>query len=230
MCSSSTSYSQCASITSRPLFMSVAESIVILAPMSQVGCARASSGRARARRSAGQSRNGPPEAVSMRRRPSPCPRRRGTARAPSARSRSGAARPAAMAIGTVGSVRGRPRPRVHRASGMTRWPPATSVSLLAVATTLPASSAASTGPQADDAAGRDDDEVDVVPDGDPHQRVGRVDQRRAAGSAASRSPRRPRPRARRPRGRSRAAWSPSVAASRPAARATTSKAPGPAPR
>ena len=33
---------KCASITSRPLFISVAESIVILAPMSHVGCASAS--------------------------------------------------------------------------------------------------------------------------------------------------------------------------------------------
>ena len=63
-----TSYSQCASMTSRPLFMSVAESMVILAPMSQVGCARASSGgRAAASRSADQSRNGPPEAVRISR-------------------------------------------------------------------------------------------------------------------------------------------------------------------
>ena len=37
------------------------------------------------------------------------------------------------------------RGRGARASGMTRWPPATSVSLLAVATTLPAASAARTG-------------------------------------------------------------------------------------
>ena len=34
--------SQCASITSRPLFMSVAESMVIFAPMFQVGCRMAS--------------------------------------------------------------------------------------------------------------------------------------------------------------------------------------------
>ena len=40
-----TSYSQCASMTSRPLFMRVAESTVILAPMCQVGWARASGGR-----------------------------------------------------------------------------------------------------------------------------------------------------------------------------------------
>ena len=45
---------------------------------------------------------------------------------------------------------------------MTRWPPATSVSLLAVATTLPAASAARTGRRLTIAAGRDDDEVDVV--------------------------------------------------------------------
>ena len=65
-----TSYSQCASMTSRPLFMRVAESIVILAPMCQVGWARASAGRT-FDRSAGPSRNGPPDAVRMSRATSP---------------------------------------------------------------------------------------------------------------------------------------------------------------
>ena len=65
--------SQCASITSRPLFISVAESIVILPPIDQVGCASAcatvtSSSSARAR-----PRNGPPEAVMTRRSTVPGP-------------------------------------------------------------------------------------------------------------------------------------------------------------
>ena len=44
MASKSTPNNSCASITSRPLFISVDESIVILAPMFQVGCASASAG------------------------------------------------------------------------------------------------------------------------------------------------------------------------------------------
>src|SRR5439155_24758352 len=51
-------------MTSRPLFMSVAESIVILAPIFHVGCRRASSTVTVASRSFGVSRNGPPDAVS----------------------------------------------------------------------------------------------------------------------------------------------------------------------
>ncbi len=66
-------------------------------------------------------------------------RRRGTARSPSAPNRSAAA----SRVGWPASpARRRPRPP-RRASGITRWPPATSVSLLAVATILPAASAAS---------------------------------------------------------------------------------------
>ena len=45
MRSNGTSNSQCASMTSRPLFMSVAESIVMRAPIAQVGCRSACSGR-----------------------------------------------------------------------------------------------------------------------------------------------------------------------------------------
>ena len=56
----------CASITSRPLFIIVAESTEILRPITQLGCAQASPA-SRASRSTGV-RNGPPEAVSTRRR------------------------------------------------------------------------------------------------------------------------------------------------------------------
>ena len=56
--------SQCASISSRPLFASVAESTVIFRPIDQVGCARASVDRdVRRARPATRPRNGPPDAV-----------------------------------------------------------------------------------------------------------------------------------------------------------------------
>ncbi len=57
-----------ASISSSPLFISVAESTEILRPMFQRGCAQAWAGVATAIASALQFRNGPPEAVSSRRR------------------------------------------------------------------------------------------------------------------------------------------------------------------
>ena len=56
-------------MNSSPLFMSVAESTEILRPMTQFGCAQACSGRDLLEtRAIGQSRNGPPEAVSRMRR------------------------------------------------------------------------------------------------------------------------------------------------------------------
>jgi hypothetical protein len=65
--------SQCASMTSRPLFIIVAESTLIFRPITQLGCAQASSGVTRASSASGRSRNGPPEAVSrMRRTPAAC--------------------------------------------------------------------------------------------------------------------------------------------------------------
>ena len=57
------SKSQRASITSRPLFMRVAESMVILAPIFQVGWRSASSTVTDSNFALGSSRNGPPEAV-----------------------------------------------------------------------------------------------------------------------------------------------------------------------
>ena len=62
---------KCASITSRPLFIIVAESIVILGPIFQVGCASASSTVIASKVSRRRSRKGPPEAVSTSRRASP---------------------------------------------------------------------------------------------------------------------------------------------------------------
>ena len=55
---------KCASISSSPLFASVAESIVIFGPMRHVGCASASSGVTSASSSRVRPRNGPPEPVS----------------------------------------------------------------------------------------------------------------------------------------------------------------------
>ena len=64
------SNSQRASITSSPLFISVALSMLIFFPISQTGCFRACSGVTWARSPAGVVRNGPPEAVRMIRRTS----------------------------------------------------------------------------------------------------------------------------------------------------------------
>eukprot|EP01022_Parablepharisma_sp_SALTPOND_P013892 TRINITY_DN1866_c0_g2_i1.p1 TRINITY_DN1866_c0_g2~~TRINITY_DN1866_c0_g2_i1.p1 ORF type:complete len:1951 (-),score=559.27 TRINITY_DN1866_c0_g2_i1:2287-8139(-) len=55
--------SQCASITSRPLFIMVAESTEILRPMTHLGCATASSTVTRSRVLTSRVRKGPPEAV-----------------------------------------------------------------------------------------------------------------------------------------------------------------------
>ena len=60
--------SQRASITSNPLLTSVAESIVILAPMRHCGCRRACSTVTSASRSRGTSRSAPPEQVTISRR------------------------------------------------------------------------------------------------------------------------------------------------------------------
>ena len=63
-----TSNNQRASIISSPLLNKVAESIVILRPISHVGCCSAWAGVAARMASGAQLRNGPPEAVRMRRR------------------------------------------------------------------------------------------------------------------------------------------------------------------
>ena len=52
---------------SSPLFIIVAESIVILGPIFQVGCASASSTVIEEKEARSRSRNGPPEAVRTRR-------------------------------------------------------------------------------------------------------------------------------------------------------------------
>jgi len=65
ICAGGRSKIQRASITSKPLFMSVAESIVILRPISQLGCASACSGVASRICASLALRNGPPDAVSQ---------------------------------------------------------------------------------------------------------------------------------------------------------------------
>ena len=119
-------------MTSNALFTSVAESIVIFGPIRQVGCASASSGvtdasgagLAAAERSAA---GGQDETLHVSTSVPPP----GIARWPSARCRSGAGGRA-------------DRRRAASSAAATRWPPVTSVSLLASATRRPDRSAAST--------------------------------------------------------------------------------------
>ena len=56
--------SQCASMTSRPLFIIVAESTDIFRPITHFGCAQAWSGVMSCSVDGSRVRNGPPEAVS----------------------------------------------------------------------------------------------------------------------------------------------------------------------
>ena len=89
---------QCASITSRPLFISVAESTVILAPIAHVGCASASVDGDPGQLLARRPRNGPPEAVKTMPPSAPAAARpRHCMERASARSRPGAAAAAARA-------------------------------------------------------------------------------------------------------------------------------------
>ena len=70
MSSTGTSNSRCASISSRPLFISVEELIVTTGPIDHVGCASACCGVTALTSSWDQPRNGPPEAVRINRRTS----------------------------------------------------------------------------------------------------------------------------------------------------------------
>ncbi len=123
--------SQRASMTSSPLFISVAESIVILRPIRQVGCLRASSGPTAVSSFGEWPRNGPPEAVRIR-RPTSC----------GGRSR----RHWWMALCSLSTGRiDTPR---RRAASVISAPAITSTSLLARAIVFPASIAASTASSA----------------------------------------------------------------------------------
>ena len=122
------SNSQCASMTSRPLFISVAESMVIFGPMRQVGWRSASSGVTSRERGAAGSR--------------------GTVR-PTRSGSAGGSRAAravqALVDGVVLAVDGQDGDAAARAPRSSRSSPAmTSISLLASAMVLPASIAAST--------------------------------------------------------------------------------------
>ena len=115
-------------MTSSALLASVAESTVILAPISHVGCSSASVGPTSWKRSAGRVRKGPPDAVSTTRRTSSTGRP----------ARHWCTAPCSLSTG-----RSSPPPR--RSASMTSAPPATSDSLLASASLRPASSAAIVG-------------------------------------------------------------------------------------
>src|SRR5215217_393 len=123
--SKSTPNSSCASMTSRPLFMSVDESMVILAPMVQVGCCSASATVTRSSSARDLPRNGPPLAVSRMRRTS-C----------GAPARS--AWYTAECSESTGTISPPPFPRSLATTG----PPAMRLSLLASASRLPCVSAA----------------------------------------------------------------------------------------
>ena len=113
-----------ASITSRPLFIMVAESMVILGPMFQVGWASASSRVIREKVSRGRFLKGPPEAVRRSLFTSSLPRpSRHWCRAQCSESM------------------GRRRAPLSRARASMSSPAMTRVSLLARATSLPASRA-----------------------------------------------------------------------------------------
>ena len=119
--------SQWASITSNPLFTSVDESIVIFAPMSHWGWRRACSTVTFASSSARKSRNAPPLHVTISLLTG--------ARSP---TRHWKMAECSESIGITGAFR-------SRASGITQAPPTTSDSLLASASFLPASMAATVG-------------------------------------------------------------------------------------
>ena len=119
--------SQWASITSKPLFTSVEESIVIFAPIRHWGWRSACSTVTPASSSRLRSRNAPPLHVTISRRTG--------ARSP---ARHWNMAECSESIGTIGA-------RCFRASGITQAPPTTSDSLLASASFLPAPMAATVG-------------------------------------------------------------------------------------
>ena len=122
------SYSHMASISSSPLFIMVAESIVIFAPMFQLGCASACSRVTFFISSAVLPKNGPPDAVRM-----------------IFASRLPCAACAHWKIAECSESTGRILTPFSRAARITSSPAHTSVSLFASAMSLPASIAASVG-------------------------------------------------------------------------------------
>ena len=144
MSSHGTPNSQCASITSNALFISVAESTVIFRPIFQVGCFSACAGVAEPSSSSGVSLNAPPDAVMMSfDTDSPAISREPDHSAPSLDS---PLMHCQMALGSLSSGRmSTPRSAARR---VTSSPAITMVSLLASAICLPAPMAASVGPMA----------------------------------------------------------------------------------
>ena len=127
--SSGSSKSQEASMTSRPLFIMVAESMVIFAPMSQLGWRKACSRVTVSSSSRLLPKNGPPDAVRI--------------------NFSRASRPGHPCkhwkIAECSLSTGRIFTPCCRASSITMAPPATRVSLLARARVFPARMAAKVG-------------------------------------------------------------------------------------
>ena len=115
------SNSQRASMTSSPLFISVAESIVIFRPISQLGCLRHRCNVTPANSSALQPRNGPPEAVSNSRLIA-----------------EGCSPARHWAIALCSLSTGTTATRFFLANSITSAPAATNVSLLAMAKVFPA--------------------------------------------------------------------------------------------
>src|SRR4051794_18152519 len=118
-------------MSSRPLFISVAESIVIFPPMAQVGWLSASCTVTPSRSAADRPRNGPPEAVITR---------RSTVPARPSLSMSWCSAECSESTGIT-------RAPVASASCMTSSPPTTSDSLLASARSIPSPSVATVGPR-----------------------------------------------------------------------------------
>ena len=120
--------SHLASIISKPLFIIVALSIVILAPISQLGCFKARAAVTPANSSIGVVRKGPPEAV----------RRILSMALPSSPTKHWKIALCSLSTGRIGA-------RCFTASSVMSSPATTSVSLLASAMVLPASMAATVG-------------------------------------------------------------------------------------
>ena len=117
-------------MTSRPLFISVAESIVILPPIAQVGCLSACSTVTSSSSARERPRNGPPDAVTTSRSTVP-------ARSPAI----------SWCSAECSESTGISCAPVASASAVTSSPPTTSDSLLASATSMPSVSATIVGPR-----------------------------------------------------------------------------------
>ena len=187
-----TSYSQCASMTSRPLFMRVAESIVILAPMCQVGWARASAGRTVlevgrtvAERAAGGRQDEPRDLAKVFAGEALPDRRVLRIDGPQPSQRAG-----------LGVPRRRDAPVGRLPPGQRHDQVAARHQRLLVGRRhdLARGQRGQRGGQADQAAGGDDDQVHVVPRREGQERVGRLlaGGRRAAARSTAHPPR-PRP-------------------------------------